>query len=780
MAQLPPVPSDRPPTVWCGLRLLVVSVAVAMAVALAASAVESASLPSADHWAFHPVRCPAVPADSAAYPGWARTPVDRFLLSRLEQAGLEPSGEADRRTLLRRLSFDLRGLPPSREELAEFLADSRVDAWERWVERFLSTAAYGERWGRHWLDVAGYADSNGYFNADSDRPLAWKYRDYVVRSIRSDKPFDAFIQEQIAGDELVGFVRDGDASPAIAEALIATHFLRNPPDGTGESDGNPLEVKVDQYTVLEGAVQLVGNAFLGVTLQCARCHDHKFEPVRQADYYALEAVLRPAFDPTAWRKPQARKVELATRVERERRAMEQAAHAREVRTLESAIAAVQTPYRRRWIEESFAARKADEVKLVLQAFDTPEARRNDTMKSLLKAQSAVVDVEESVLARTYPELKAALAPLQETLERRRNEAPRPIDSISVLDEPVSVAPAHHLLVRGNHANEGAEVAPGVPELLSGGTPHFDLPSASASSAPGTSGRRLALARWLTDPRHPLVARVWVNRVWKLHFGEGLVATADNLGRSGGTPSHPELLDWLASEFIRSGWSLKHLHRLILNSSAWRQSSRLDDRTGPAAVTLGRAQRVDGSNRLLWHYPIRRLDAEALRDSMLAASGELDTRVGGAYTPIQADAAGQIEVNESTSGAHRRSLYLQQRRTQPLNLLEVFDGPQPNPVCIQRNPSTVVLQSLSLLNSDFARRRAGAMARRLLETDVPDSGARVTAAFELAAGRPPTGPERSAAVGFLEHASRRQEAVEARAWTDLCQMLLAGNAAVYVE
>ena len=400
------------------------------------------------------------------------------------------------------------------------------------------------------------------------------------------------------------------------------------------------------------------------------------------------------------------------------------------------------------------------------------------MKSLLKAQSAVVDVDESVLTRTYPELKAALAPLRETLERRLVAAPKPIDAISVLDEPLSVAPAHHLLIRGNHANEGAEVGPGVPELLTGGTLHFDL--SSASSVPGTSGRRLALARWLTDPRHPLVARVWVNRVWKLHFGEGLVATADNLGRSGGTPSHPELLDWLASEFIRSGWSLKHLHRLIVSSSAWRQSSRLDDRTGPAAVTDARGLRVDGSNRLLWHYPIRRLDAEALRDSMLAASGELDTRVGGSYTPIQADAAGQIEVNESAPGARRRSLYLQQRRTQPLNLLEVFDGPQPNPVCIQRNPSTVVLQSLSLLNSDFARRRAGAMARRLLDTEVVDSGARVTAAFELAAGRPPTGPERAAAVAFLDHAGRRREGAETRAWTDFCQMLLAGNAAVYVE
>jgi hypothetical protein len=741
---------------------------------------EGTALPSADHWSFRPVTCPAVPDRSVLHPSWSRTPVDRFLLTRLEQAGLEPSPEADPRTLLRRLSMDLRGLPPSPEEVREFLADSRPDAWSRWIERFLATAAYGERWGRHWLDVAGYADSNGYFNADSDRPLAWKYRDYVVRSIRSDKPFDRFILEQIAGDELVGFVRQGDAPPAVEDALVPTHFLRNPPDGTGESDGNPLEVKVDQYTVLEGAVQLVGNAFLGVTLQCARCHDHKFEPVRQSDYYALQAVLRPAFDPAAWMKPQARKVELATRVEREKRAQELAAHAREVKTLEAAIAAVQTPYRRRWIEESLASRGSEVVKPVLQAFDAPEAQRTDAMKAQLKAHAALVAVEESVLAWTFPELKAALDPLKSTLERRKASAPAPIESVSILDEPAAALPVHHLLVRGNHANEGAEVGPGVPELLTGASLRFDQAAAARPLPSGTSGRRLALARWLTDPRHPLVARVWVNRVWKLHFGEGLVATADNLGRSGGSPSHPELLDWLASEFIRSGWSLKHLHRLILNSAAWRQSSRLDDRAGAAETALQRARQVDGSNRLLWHYPVRRLDAEALRDSMLAASGELDTLVGGPYTPIQADAAGQIEVQESTPGARRRSLYLQQRRTQPLNLLEVFDGPQPNPVCIQRNPSTVVLQSLSLLNSDFARRRAGAMATRLLAAEPFGPEARLTLAFELVTGRPPRPAEREASMRFLEQAVKRRGRSVMQAWTDFCQMLLAGNAAVYVD
>lgn len=710
--------------------------------------------------------------------GWPRTPVDRFLLARLEEKQLSPSPEADPRTLLRRLSFDLRGLPPTSPEIAEFLSDRTPEAWARWIERFLASPAYGERWGRHWLDVAGYADSNGYFNADSDRPLAWKYRDYVVRSIQCDKPFDQFIQEQIAGDELAGFVRDGDVNPGAEDQLIATHFLRNPPDGTGESDGNPLEVKVDQYTVLEGAVQLIGNAFLGVTLQCARCHDHKFEPVRQSEYYALEAVLRPALDPAAWIKPQARTVGVASRFEREARAREWEAHQREVKTLESAIAAVQTPYRRRWIEEKLTGVRGLDQKALLQAFDTPEAQRNDAMKKALQGQAVVVNVEESALAERFPDLKRALVSLREALGRRQANSPQPVESISLLSEPTLPPPVHHLLVRGNHAVEGSEVKPGVPVSL-GGELAFSCQKAPNSPL-ATSGRRLALARWLTDPRHPLVARVWVNRVWKVHFGEGLVATSDNLGRSGGVPSHPELLDWLASEFMRSGWSLKHLHRLILQSAAWRQTSRFDDASGLNAAGLKRALLVDSANRLLWHYPMRRLDAEGIRDSMLAVSGELDSRVGGPYSPIQVDAVGQVQANESTPGARRRSLYLQQRRTQPLNWLEVFDGPQPNPVCIQRNPSTVVLQSLSLLNSDFARRRSLTLARRILTDAGGGVAQRMATAFEWTTGRLPTEAERAAAIAFLDSQALRASTDELGTWAGLCQMLLAGNAALYVE
>ena len=413
---------------------------------------------------------------------------------------------------------------------------------------------------------------------------------------------------------------------------------------------------------------------------------------------------------------------------------------------------------------------------MLQAFDTPEAQRSEAMKSLLKARTNGIKVEVAVLARRFPDLEAALTPLRESLQRRAAVRPPPVEQVSLLSEPASPPPVHHLLIRGNHASEGVEVGPGIPMSLG-------APAAQFAGGVPTSGRRLALARWLTDSRHPLVARVWVNRVWKLHFGEGLVTTADNLGRSGSAPSHPELLDWLATDFIRSGWSLKHLHRRVLDSAAWRQSSRLDDRSPDELAAVEQARQVDGANRWLWHSPIRRLDAESLRDSMLAASGELELQLGGAYTPIQVDGAGQILVDDSAPGARRRSLYLQQRRTQPVQFLEVFDGPQPNPVCIQRNPSTVALQSLSLLNSEFARNRARSMARRLLEPGGVPADTSLRTAFELAVGRPPTPVVSEASTAFLRSQARLYEGSNdagIRVWTDFCQMLLAGNAAVYVE
>lgn len=728
------------------------------------------------HWAFRELQSPRLPEhhETGAPRAADGTLLDRYVASRLNRLGLTLETQADRRTLIRRLSFDLRGLPPTPAEVDAFVADSRGDSWERLVESFLASPHYGERWGRHWLDIAAYADSNGYFNADSDRPLAWKYRDYVVRSIQQDKPFDRFIQEQVAGDELVGYVRGGDITPEMIEPLVATGFLRTAPDGTGESDGNPLEVKVDRYTVIEGTVQQLGAAFLGLTLQCARCHEHKFEPIKQEEYYGLQAILRPGLDPEAWLKPAERILTVGTRAERElnEKAIQQ--YDRDHKTLTEALEGLTAPFRRQWISEGIRNLDEAQRKPVREAWEKAEKERNDAMKALIKSHASLFEPTVAVLAERFPEFGQAHQPLRQSLERLIASKPVPLERIAAFHEPATPPPSHRLLTRGNHATEGPAVEPAVPAALvvragSG----LRVPEVGAQS---TSGRRLALARWLTARENPVVARVLVNRVWNYHFGQGLVPTLENLGRSGAAPSDPELLDWLATEFVSSGWSLKHLHRLILTSATWKQRIRAEvPEVVPGLLAAGP----------------RRLDAESLRDAMLSVSGELDPSQGGAYVPIRLESDGQIVVDESAKGSHRRSLYLQQRRTQPVAMLQVFDGPAHNPVCVQRVPSTVALQSLALLNSEFVRKRSQAFAQRLLQVihttseplKKPEMEQGIREAFRLAFSRDPLVDELEMASAFIERQQLAYSDSSSRThsvWTDFCQMLFASNEFLYVD
>ncbi len=770
------------------------------------------------HWSFQPLVRASVPA------GKQSVAVDALVSSALARDGRVLAAEAGRRTLIRRLSFDLRGLPPSPEEVAAFLKDQRPGAYERLVESFLVSPQYGERWGRHWLDIVGYADSNGYFNADSDRPLAWKFRDYVVRSMNADKPLDQFIREQIAGDELAGYVAGGDVTPEMVDPLIATHFWRNAPDGTTESDGNPLEVKVDKYAVMEGSVQILGSAFLGLTLQCARCHDHKFEPVTQEEYYGLQAILRPAFDFDHWRKPNEREIEVGTRAERETHQHRTAEVERDLKTLKESLEGLTAPFRRQVLEHNLAPLEKSLREAIQKALDTKEKERSEAMKSLLKTNAALVDVSAEALKAKFPVFASASETLREAIKTRESQKPAPLDRIAATFEPTNQPPLHHLLVRGNHANEGKEIGPGAPAVFQvsfqGTARQARHPGEGSDNVPEpakkledgsmahSSGRRLALAHWLTSPENPILARVLVNRVWHYHFGQGLVGTLENLGQSGKRPVHPELLDWLASEFIESGWSLKHLHRLILNSATWKQGAnplvsgdqRQDKGVGKGTERrpggLRGARRPAGDDYWSLISEPRRLDAESLRDAMLAVSGELDLSIGGAYVPTTTDKQGQVIIDEKLAGARHRSIYLQQRRTFPVSFLSTFDGPAHNPVCVQRVTSTVALQSLSLLNSEFVRSRARAFSKRVLRsadfspqeaTDGDKQKAKVTAtlrlAFDLAYCRPPTSEELSAAEAFL----RAQGAIYAgqpdaseRVWTDLCQMLLASNAFLYVD
>ena len=721
-----------------------------------------------EFWSSQPIRKPSRPTVKKS--SWARNPVDNFVLNKLEEKHLSPAREASRQTLIRRITFDLTGLPATPAEIKNFLSDKSPDAFERVVERLLASPEYGERWGRHWLDVGGYADSNGYFNADSDRPLAYQYRDYVVRSINDDKPFDRFIQEQLAGDELANYLADGDLTPEMVGLLTATHFLRNAPDGTGESDGNPLELKVDRYSVLEGNVQILGSAFLGLTVQCARCHDHKFEPLKQEEYYQLQAILRPAFDPEHWLKPNERVLTVGTRAVREENKRQLEKYDRENKALQESLEGLTAPFRKLGLRENLEKIPEPTRAALQKALDTKEKERTEEMKMLLKTNDAVVQVKDEDLVKRFPELAAGYNSLKDAIKKREAERPSPLPQIAVLTEPAAELPKHHLLVRGNYASEGAEVPPGVPAVFCNARNSYQLVSNAGQKS---SGRRLALARWLTSPENPVVARVLVNRVWQHHFGEGLVASVDNLGVTGAKPTHPELLDYLATEFVHSGWRLKTLHRLIVTSATYRQSGA----SGDAAYA------VDPENKLLWRYPLQRLDAESVRDAILYTSGELNLEVGGPYVPTKASSDSQVVVDEASAGAKRRSLYLQQRRTQPLTMLQVFDTAQMNPNCTRRNPSTVSLQSLALLNSDFIRARSRAFAQRLEKECGPDSNQRLERAFLLALGRKPNSTERSAAEEFLQsQASHYADKPDktGRVWTDFCQMVLAGNSFLYVE
>jgi hypothetical protein len=660
-----------------------------------------------EHWAFRPPSRPAPPMVKRA--DRVLTPIDRFVLAKLEAKGLSLSPPADKTMLIRRVSFDVTGLPPTPEAIARFLADRSDDAYEKMVDRYLASPRYGERWGKFWLDAAGYADSNGYFSADTDRPLAYHYRDYVIRSLNADKPLDQFVREQLAGDELAGWDGKSDLTPAMRNMLIATHYLRNSQDGTGESDGNPDEVTIDRYTVLEGTVQIIGSSLLGLTVHCARCHDHKFEAFSQREYYGLQAMIYPAFNLTRWVTPNKR--------------------------------VIFAPNKKQLADWEVANKRID-AKIAAMRSEKNVAKRKNLDEQIKK------------------------------IEKQRQAKPGKIAWVTDLAaEPPDVP----LLVRGNYKIHGENVRPVALAALDEPSNPFNLEK-TAAETPRTTGRRLAFARWLTkrDSRAAaLLARVLANRIWQNHFGRGIVATADNLGEAGELPTHEGLLNYLAWQLADGGWKAKSLHRMILRSAVYRQSSR------PRAE----AKKIDPDELLLWRFPLRRLDAESIRDAMLAAAGELDVRMAGPYVPTRRTGVGEVVVDEKRDGARRRSVYLQSRRTQIASLLETFDAPSVVFSCTRRTPTTIPLQSLSLLNSDFARRRAKALAARVAREAGAQTDNRIDRAFLITLGRKPSKSEHAASEEFIKKQPAQykdQPDAEQRAWIDLCQALMASNAFLYVE
>ncbi len=735
-----------------------------------------------EHWAFQPIRRPALPAIQRSE--LVRQPIDAFVLARLEREGLEFLPEADRLTLLRRLHYDLTGLPPTPEEVERFLADASADAYEQLVDRLLASPAFGERWARHWLDVAGYADSDGYDLRDLERPWAYKYRDYVIRAFNADKPWNTFIIEQLAGDELL-VPPYRNLSSDEADRLIATGFLRMGPDGTTSAE-DQSQARND---VMAETIKIVSSSLLGLSVGCAQCHAHRYDPISHEDYHRFRALFEPAYDWKQWRKPKERLVSLwSDDVRAQAAAVDAELKELTRRRTEELDALVQQTF-----EAELAKLPADVQPLARAAREKPEQDRTPEEQQLVKEYPFLNVNRGSV----YLYLPDRLTGFNKTWDQRTAEAQarRPADDlVQCLTEVPGHVSVTQLFARGDFNNPKAEIGPGELAILNGrdGTIPADEPGLP------TTGRRLAYARHLTDGAHPLVARVLVNRIWLHAFGEGLVDTPADFGMQGARPSHPELLDWLAAEFMQSGWRLKTHLRMLVTSRVYRQVSR----------HRSELEAVDPENRLLARGNVRRLEAETIRDWLLAASGKLSAKMLGEAVPVMPDDVGQIVVGVDTRDSagrpsgkvvplgeneFRRSIYVQVRRSMPLGMLEPFDLPVMSPNCEQRNRSTVAPQALLMMNSDFVVSQAEALAERIVREAGDEPAAQVRRLWLLAYGRPASEQDVQAAQEFL--AEQTAELVEqatalkiedkaappARmALAQLCHAVVSSNEFLYVD
>jgi hypothetical protein len=783
-----------------------------------------------EFWSMKPVVRPAVPV--VADNEWVKTPVDAFIRAKLDEQGLKPAAAADRRTLIRRATFDLTGLPPTVEEIDAFVADESPDAFERVIERLLASPQYGVRWGRHWLDVARYADSNG-LDENLAFGQAWRYRDYVIDSFNSGKPFDRFLIEQIAGDLL---------PDATAETRTATGFLVLGAKVLAEPDREKLVMDT-----IDEQIDTVGKAFLGLTLGCARCHDHKFDPVLQSDYYALGAIFKSTktFGDTNtgaikhWNEfalandaeREAMKPVEAAIAEKQKAAssfkstamakVREAARANAARYLAAAAglrpgmslkdeepvalarglhprilhhcrlhlsyheddplfdkwrelaavgdeAGIEAHYQKLFADADAAmadAKKADPkaTKVADERLEAARAALNDAAGFLAIPPQAEFAFDAATLAEYH-----RLAEESRVLE---SASPDLASAMAVGDGTVAATLPIH--VRGSHRNLGTPIARGIPEVLKTSTPNPEFPAERSG--------RLELANWMASGEHPLTARVFVNRVWRWHFGDGLVGSTENFGALGDRPTHPELLDWLASEFVRGGWSTRDLHRLIMRSSTYQMASR-----HPEGAL---AKNVDPENQLLWKFPMQRLEAEEIRDGILAIAGRLDDRVGGKMVPLR----NRQFVFDHTSIDHtkydslRRAVYLPVIRNNVYTLFEQFDFPDPTMPTGSRSETTVAPQALFLMNSELVLDSAAALARMVLEEGATDE-ARLLVAYRKVLGRLPNAQEAGEAKLFLAEASARHltrsDAVETsaveQAWALLCQSLLVSNEFLYVR
>ena len=792
-----------------------------------------------DFWAFQPIRPPLRNVESTQA---IKSPVDHFVLTRLQEQSLGFSDVASKYTLIRRLYFDLLGVPPTPQNVTDFVADGMPNAYQRLVDRLLASPRYGERWGRHWLDVAGYADSEGYVDADPIRDWAYSYRDYVIRAFNEGLPFDQFVVEQLAGDELVQHPHN-DLSPEEVRRLTATGFLRMAPDGTGAN----VDQDVARNEMIADTINIMTTSLLGLTVGCARCHDHRYDPISHQDYYALRAIFEPALDWKAWRMPDARKISLYTEQDRKLRArIETKANEAQRQRQEVINAHIQ-----RTLYEELIKAPVDLQLALRTAYETPSKKRTAEQNALLKEHPNIRNIssgslylysrqrsrrandilaladqrEKEFIARAHagrsgvtvtaktlkeydPQGAALVAEYRRAAEicrktdarQEMEELQKVVDDIRstipqehfirALTEPANHLPETFLFKRGNHNAPGVAVLPGELTVL---TTHASADIPINDRAVASSGRRLAYARHLTSGNHPLVPRVIANRIWFHLFGRGIVNSPGDFGQLGQRPTHPELLDWLAREFVESGWQVKHLHRLMVTSRTYQQVSTRTDQLDT----------IDPENRFYARQSIRRIESEVFRDAVLAVSGLENNTMFGPAVPVMEDAVGQIVIGKedldgerkprASAGLngeeHRRSVYVQVRRSRPLAVLETFDVASVAPNCTKRASSNVAPQSLLMMNSNFMVQYAEAFADRVIAEGGNELDSQLRHAWSLAYGEdvPPLSMDAMSRSVVQQIATFREQdatlsaaAAHRRALAVVCQALLGANKFIYVD
>jgi mono/diheme cytochrome c family protein len=730
-------------------------------------------------WSFRKPVAATPPRPKTA--GRVRTPIDAFVLAKLESKGLSFAPDASSRTLLRRAYLDLAGLPPTPEEQQAFFEDTKPGAYERLVDHLLQSPHYGERWGRYWLDAVGYVDTTEKDFDPSRLELAtgmWRYRDYVIRAINSDKPWNRFLIEQIAGDELVDWRSAPKYTPEMLELLTATGYMRNILDIT---DPDITNLPVERYEALFKLMEKISSSTMGLTVACARCHTHKFDPIPQRDYYRMLALFTTSYNPTDWLQPKNRHLYTVSQLEQER--IEK--HNKEVDTaiegLNKQLAALRRPYEDRLFEEKLTA-----LPLVLRddlrvAFATPKDKRDDVQKFLVTKFERSLKVEKAEWHKALNETDRASVERLESQIATWDGYRQKLEMVQALWD-VGRPSAIRLLQRGSIESPGPKVEPGFLTVLS--APDRAVAVRPPETQGKTSGMRLAFAKWLTSNDNPLTARVIVNRIWQKHFGKGIVETPDNFGKMGAPPVNPELLDWLAIDFMEHGWSEKRLHRMIMLSSAYRQDSTQQDKELAA-----KALAVDPENQLLWRMNLRRLDAETLRDSLLAVGGKLDPAMFGPPVMLKYHPDGRQTVAEDDAGRYRRSVYLLARRTYPLTFLRLFDYPIIDASCTRRTPSATPLQSLALMNAEFMVDNSGLLADRVetLSGENASIEKKIATAYLLTLARKPAADEVSLCE---EHLKKQQDLftqsnmpppqAARQALASLGQTLLSSNEFLYIE